>query len=89
MGDMMLLGVLRMRMDNPTPLQLAQFIARARQAADRIEADAKEIERLRLALLNVRAHTGHTKLAPDQLHIDLLARIGEIVDTALAGKESK
>ena len=47
MSDTMLLGVLRMPMDNPTPLQLAQLTARARQAADRIEADAKEIERLK------------------------------------------
>jgi len=47
MGDTMLLGVLRMPMDDPDPVQLMQFVGRARQAADRIEADAKEIERLR------------------------------------------
>ena len=46
MSDTMLLGILRMPMDNPTPLQLAQFITRARQAASQIELDAKEIERL-------------------------------------------
>ena len=46
MSDLMLLGVLRMPMDNPDPLTLHQFVGRARQAADRIEADAKEIDRL-------------------------------------------
>ena len=50
MSDTMLLGVLRMPMDNPTPLQLAQFITRARQAASQIEADAKEIEWLKAKL---------------------------------------
>lgn len=55
MSDMMLIGVLRMPLpDNPDPLTLHQFIDRARQAADRIEADAaliaqqaQEIERLK------------------------------------------
>jgi hypothetical protein len=47
MGDTMLIGVLRMPMDDPDPVQLMQFVGRARQAADRIEADAKEIERLK------------------------------------------
>ena len=48
MSDVMLLGVLRMPMpDNPDPLTLRQFVDRARQAADRIEADATEIEHLR------------------------------------------
>ena len=46
MGDTMLLGVLRMPMDDPDPVRLMQFVGRARQAADRIEADAKEIARL-------------------------------------------
>jgi hypothetical protein len=46
MSDLMLTGVLRMPMDNPDPLTLRQFVDRARQAADRIEADAKEIDRL-------------------------------------------
>lgn len=47
MSDVMLLGVLRMPMDNAGPLDVFQYVARGRQAADRIEADAKEIERLR------------------------------------------
>ena len=46
MSDTMLLGVLRMPMDNPDPVRLRQFVSRARQAADRIEADAREIARL-------------------------------------------
>lgn len=48
MSDVMLLGVLRMPLpDNPDPLTLAQLAGWARQAADRIERDAEEIERLR------------------------------------------
>lgn len=47
MSDTILLGVLRMPLpDNPDPLTLAQLAGRARQAADRIERDAEEIERL-------------------------------------------
>ena len=56
MSDVMLLGVLRM----PVPasvdaMWLHQFFDRARQAADRIEADAAEIERLRDAVRSARA----------------------------------
>ena len=54
MGDTMLLGVLRMPMDDPGPVRLMQFVGRARQAADRIEADAKKIERLRELLSEAR-----------------------------------
>jgi hypothetical protein len=51
MSDVMLIGVLRMPMpDEPDPMTLRQFVSRARQAADRIEADGAEIERLRAAL---------------------------------------
>lgn len=51
MSDLMLLGVLRMPIDpNSGPVALTQFFARAREAADRIESDAAEIERLRAAL---------------------------------------
>ena len=45
MSDVMLLGVLRMPMDDPDPLTLYQFVATARQAADRIESDAAELTR--------------------------------------------
>jgi hypothetical protein len=48
MSDVMLLGVLRMPMpESPDPMTLRQFVSRARQAADRIEADGDEIQRLR------------------------------------------
>jgi chromosome segregation ATPase len=47
MGDTMLLGVLRMPMDNPSSLELMQFVSTAREAADRIETDRAEIERLK------------------------------------------
>lgn len=52
MSDVMLLGVLRMPIEYVgAPLSpMAQFVSRAREAADRIEADAAEIERLRAAL---------------------------------------
>lgn len=55
MSDLMLLGVLRMPVPpNPDPLTLQQFISRARQAADRIEADADTIERLTAELAAAR-----------------------------------
>lgn len=48
MSDVMLLGVLRMPIpDKPDFITLLQFVARAREAADRIESDAKEIKRLK------------------------------------------
>lgn len=47
MSDVMLLGVLRMPIDDYGDLTLIQFIDRAREAADRIEKDASELERLR------------------------------------------
>lgn len=51
MSDLMLLGVLRMPVPYPVDaMWLHQLVDRARQAADRIEADADEIERLRTAL---------------------------------------
>jgi hypothetical protein len=51
MSDVMLLGVLRMPVPYPVDaMWLHQFVDRARQAAERIEADAAEIERLRAAL---------------------------------------
>ncbi len=51
MSDVMLLGVLRMPLpEEPDQVTLAQFQARACEAADRIERDAAEIERLREAL---------------------------------------
>ena len=55
MSDLMLLGVLRMPLpqdcaclSNPLS-QVAQFVARGRQAADVIEQQAAQIERLRAA----------------------------------------
>jgi len=52
MSDAMLLGVLRMPIEyDGGPLSpIAQLVGRARQAADRIESDAAEIERLRSEL---------------------------------------
>ncbi len=56
MGDVTLLGVLRMPIsDNPDPLVLRQFVDRARQAADRIESDAAELARFRAELASVTA----------------------------------
>lgn len=44
----------------------------------------KERDALLEAVVKVRAHTGHTKAQPDQLHIGLLASIERIADAALA-----
>ena len=46
MSDVMLLGVLRMPVNENDPMCMAQFVSRAREAADRIESDADEITRL-------------------------------------------
>ena len=55
MSDVMLLGVLRMPMpDDPDQLTLRQFVDRARQAADRIEADAAKLGRMDAELRNER-----------------------------------
>jgi hypothetical protein len=55
MSDVMLLGVLRMPMpEYPDPLTLRQFVDRARQAADRIEADAAKLDRMDDELRNER-----------------------------------
>lgn len=55
MSDVMLLGVLRMPMpEEPDPLTLRQFVDRARQAADRIEADAAKLDRMDDELRNER-----------------------------------
>lgn len=58
MSDVMLLGVLRMPMSVETweedPIAVAQFIASAREAADRIEHDAKTIQELAEALRRCR-----------------------------------
>lgn len=50
MSDVMLLGILRMPIEYSDTLSVMQLVGRARQAADRIEEDAEEIERLRSEL---------------------------------------
>lgn len=50
MSDLMLIGVLRMPMDNASPLDVFQYVARGRQAADQIEADEKELDRQRVQI---------------------------------------
>lgn len=68
----------------------ATFIAAAPDMATHIRALQAEVDRLtaecealRKTLFSIRVHTGHVKHYPDQLHIDLLAKIGEIVDAAM------
>jgi hypothetical protein len=72
MSDVMLLGVLRMPHELLTDeLSLLQFIDRARQAADRIEADALRIESLErsntemLRALRAVADSDALKVSPD------------------------
>jgi hypothetical protein len=50
MGDLMLLGVLRMPFDDRGDMHLAQLHSRCRQAADELEKRGAEIDRLRAAL---------------------------------------
>ncbi|MCO7217738.1 hypothetical protein [Halomonas sp. OfavH-34-E] len=47
MSDTMLLGALRAPVDDRDDIQLMQLVACAREAADRIERDAAELQRLR------------------------------------------
>jgi len=62
----MLLGVLRMPVPHPVDaMWLHQFVDRARQAADRIEADAAEIERLRFLMGQVLADMQAQDVLPE------------------------
>jgi hypothetical protein len=64
MSDVMLLGVLRMPVPFPVDaVWLHQFVDRARQAADRVEADAAEIERLRALCLDYAMACGELSKA--------------------------
>lgn len=55
---------------------------------DQCNALLAENERLREAIIKAIAHTGHMKLAPDQLHIDLLSSIARILGEALNHESS-
>lgn len=68
MSDVMLLGVLRMPMDNPDPMTLRQFVARARQAACRIEADSDEIDELRAECEALRKDAERYRWIRDSQH---------------------
>ncbi len=50
MSDAMLIGVLRMPVDDHGDIALMQLISRAQEAADRLEGDALKIDQLREAL---------------------------------------
>ena len=56
MSDTMLLGVLRMPVDDHGDLRLMQLISRAREAADRIERDADHIAELEARIETLAAH---------------------------------
>jgi hypothetical protein len=72
MSDEMLLGVLRMPI--PTDprevgvVEYVQFIARAKQAADRIEADTRRIEELKEANAKLFCHIADAKNALKMHH---------------------
>ena len=87
MGDTMLLGVLRMPINDDNPVHLSQLKARARQAADRIEADAKEIERLRAAATRYLAHSDSGTYRDSAGLRPGTSLAGEDLRAALAGKE--
>ena len=87
MSDVMLLGVLRMQVLYPTDaMWLHQFVDRARQAADRIEADAAEIERLRFLMGQVLADMQAQDVLPEwqTLMADALRP-----NTAVSGERSE
>ena len=56
MSDTMLLGVLRMPVNDRGDLRLMQLISRAREAADRIERDADRIAELEARIETLAAH---------------------------------
>ena len=70
MSDLMLIGVLRMPMDDAGPLDVFQYVARGRQAADRIEADAAEIERLRAQVAALEVDAGRYRLIREEMSIE-------------------
>lgn len=104
MSDTMLLGVLRMPMpENPDPLTLRQFVDRARQAADRIEADTERIaalerevetERMRLVAVAVvaAADTPESAASARAIHEDYrgatLETVIRRVDECIALREA-
>lgn len=54
MSDVMLIGVLRMPMDYPlNEIVFSQLVSRCREAADRIESDARLIERGQKAIATI------------------------------------
>jgi hypothetical protein len=78
MSDTMLLGVLRMPVNYVGgPLSpMAQLVARAREAADRIESDAIELARLRAENDKLRTACESAREALSEL-IDPLPRPGQ------------
>jgi chromosome segregation ATPase len=66
-------------MDNPDALHLMQFVSRAREAADRIEADVKEIERLNGQIHTLLERNDSLRLDKKEMtrEIELLNRAAE------------
>lgn len=76
MSDLMLLGVLRMPVTTSSePLTLSQFIGRAREAADRIEADADKIQQLQARVLELEAQC-EAGAASEEKWLGWLKRVG-------------
>jgi hypothetical protein len=93
MSDVMLLGVLRMPLDYVGgPLSpMAQFVNRAREAADRIEADAERIEEMERALHEIAeewagAECGEPVYAQEAYAIGLARRMYCLAAEALKEK---
>lgn len=79
MSDLMLLGVLRMpiKTHNGPLSPLAQFVARAREAADRIEADAERIRALEAERDQLRAQLKAALAERDDANEECAVRIKE------------
>lgn len=78
MSDTMLLGVLRMPVDDYGDLSLMQFIGRSREAADRIEQDATRLVELEQGQKEVVASVERLVVANDhanQKNRELIAHI--------------
>jgi|GEM_PF-6383100 len=94
MSDAMLLGVLRMPVNENDPLFMGQFVSRAREAANRIESDAREITTLRQQLEQAAARVAELEEGMKAIyriadHTPKDHLILEIAQRSVSGKETE